>query len=62
VTDNERVIRQLRVTGATDAIGADNLYQSTAFIGETARRAHDDAVKWIEEQQGEAAPPSDEQG
>ncbi len=59
VTDNDRVIRQLRVTGATDAIGADNVYRSTAFIGETARRAHDDAVRWIEEQQGEAAPPSE---
>ena len=49
VTDNERVIRQLRVTGAKDAIGADNLYRSTAFIGETVRRAHADAVAWIEE-------------
>jgi SulP family sulfate permease len=49
VTDNERVIRQLRVTGATDAIGADNLYQSTAFIGETVRRAYADAVAWTEE-------------
>ena len=39
VTDNDRVIRQLRVTGATDAIGTDNVYRSTAFMGETVRRA-----------------------
>lgn len=48
VTDNERVIRQLRVTGATDVIGADNLYRSNAFIGETTRRAYEDALAWVE--------------
>ena len=48
VTDNSRVIRQLRVTGATDSIGSDNVYRSTAFMGETTRQAHDDAVAWIE--------------
>ena len=48
VTDNERVIRQLRVTGATDVIGTQNVYRSNAFIGETTRRAHDDALAWVE--------------
>jgi SulP family sulfate permease len=48
VTDNERVIRQLRVTGATDVIGTQNVYRSSAFIGETTRQAHDDAVAWVE--------------
>ena len=48
VTDNERVIRQLRVTGAVDVIGAGNLYRSSAFIGETTRQAHSDAREWIE--------------
>lgn len=48
VTDNERVIRQLRVTGATDVIGAHNLYRSNAFIGETTRQAHKDALGWVE--------------
>ncbi len=47
VTDNRRVIRQLRVTGTTDVLGPDNIYQSTAFVGETARRAHDDATAWV---------------
>ncbi|MEO1056038.1 MAG: SulP family inorganic anion transporter [Actinomycetota bacterium] len=49
VTDNSRVIRQLRVTGATDVIGTHNLYRSGAFIGETVRSAHADALEWIEQ-------------
>jgi SulP family sulfate permease len=49
VTDNERVIRQLRVTGITDIIGAENVYQGTVFVGETVRRAHADAVAWVAE-------------
>ena len=48
VTDNERVIRQLRVTGATDVIGTRNVYRSSAFIGETTRHAHEDALAWVE--------------
>ncbi len=48
VTDNERVIRQLRVTGATDVIGTQNVYRSNAFIGETTRHAYDDALAWVE--------------
>jgi SulP family sulfate permease len=50
VTDNERVIRQLRVTGITGTIGAENVYQGTVFVGETVRRAYDDATEWIAEQ------------
>jgi SulP family sulfate permease len=55
VTDNPRVIRQLRVTGASDAIDPDDVYQGTAFLGETTRRAHDDALAWIagRQRQGE---------
>jgi sulfate permease, SulP family len=49
VTDNERVIRQLRVTGITEIIGAENIYQGTVFVGETVRRAHADARAWIAE-------------
>ncbi len=54
VTDNERVIRQLRVTGATDVIGTRNVYRSSAFIGETTRHAHDDARAWVESNREEA--------
>ena len=53
VTDNERVIRQLRVTGATEVIGDRNVYRSSAFLGETTRSAHDDARTWIEEHRTE---------
>ena len=48
VTGNRNVIRQLRVTGATDIIGDDNVYRSTAFLGETSRQAYDDATAWVE--------------
>jgi len=47
VTDNQRVIRQLRVTGTADLIGEENIYRSTRFLGETIRRAHDDATGWV---------------
>lgn len=48
VTDNREIIRQLRVTGAIDPIGRDNVYRGNEFLGSTVRRAHDDAVAWIE--------------
>lgn len=47
VTDNERVIRQLHDTGTIASIGAGNVYRGTAVLGETVRRAHDDALAWI---------------
>jgi SulP family sulfate permease len=49
VTDNDRVIRQLRVTGITDIIGAENIYRGTVFVGEASRRANADARTWIAE-------------
>jgi SulP family sulfate permease len=57
VTDNTRVIRQLRVTGAGSAIGEHNVYRSTPFIGQALRQAYDDAAVWIasaEEQTNDA--------
>ncbi len=48
VTGNRNVIRQLRVTGATDVIGVENVYRSTSFLGESTRQAHTDAVAWVE--------------
>jgi len=47
VTDNERVIRQLHVTGAADAIGGDNIYRGTRIIGAATRRALADADAWV---------------
>ena len=60
VTDNPRVIRQLRVTGTTDIIGVDNLYRGTAFLGATTRRAHDDALAWIDAKRAGVAGRSDD--
>ena len=47
VTDNPRVIRQLRLTGVTDVIDRRDVYRGTAFLGATVRRAHDDARGWV---------------
>jgi SulP family sulfate permease len=59
VTGNRNVIRQLRVTGTTDVIGADNIYRSTTFLQESSRRAHSDAVAWIAEHAMAGAPPGE---
>jgi len=58
VTANRNVIRQLRVTGATEVIGPDNVYRSTSFIGETSRQAHTDAVGWVKQHSTADATPS----
>ena len=55
VTDNTRVIRQLRVTGVLDTVGESNVYEGTAFLGATIRLAHADAVEWVEENRSD--PP-----
>lgn len=54
VTDNEHVIRQLDKTGAIKALGSANVYRGTAFIGETVRRAHDEAIAWVAERNTES--------
>ena len=55
----ERVIRQLRVTGVHDVIDPNDIYQGTAFLGDTVRRAHEDAKRWIADQQQSAALPDE---
>ncbi len=57
VTGNRNVIRQLRVTGATDIIGSDNVYRSTSFLGESTRQAHADARAWAAEHAGAERSP-----
>ncbi len=52
VTDNSTVIRQLRVTGTADVIGVDNIYQGDRFVGSTVRRAHADALEWVDAHRG----------
>lgn len=48
VTDSERVARQIRSVIDADLIGPRRIYRSTTFIGEASRRAHADAITWIE--------------
>jgi hypothetical protein len=54
VTDNDVVIRQLRVTGITDIVRDDGVYRGTIFIGKTTRRPRADGLTWIRDRQWEA--------
>lgn len=47
VSANEHIQDQLRVTGITAVIGADNVYPGDERIGATVKRAHADAEAWI---------------
>jgi SulP family sulfate permease len=48
VSANERIVEQLRATGVTGVIGADNVYPSDERVGATMARAVDDATAWID--------------
>ena len=48
VSANQRIQEQLAVTGITDLIGAENLYTGDERVGATVKRAHADAMAWIE--------------
>jgi SulP family sulfate permease len=61
VTGNRNVIRQLRVTGATEVIGAENIYRSTSFLVESTRRAYEDATAWVA-QSATVGPPGSDAG
>lgn len=50
VTDNERLIAQLHHTRMIDPIGSENVYRGTAVVGETTRRANEDALAWVHAQ------------
>ena len=47
VTDHDRVLDQLAVTGVTRIVGDDNIYRSDEWIGRTLRRAHGNAREWV---------------
>jgi SulP family sulfate permease len=47
VSVDEHVLRQLEVAGVTDIVGEDNVYASDEWVGDTVRRAHEDARQWI---------------
>ena len=48
VSANQRIQEQLAVTGITDLIGAENLYTGDERVGATLKRAHADAIAWVE--------------
>jgi SulP family sulfate permease len=47
VTDNDRIVEQLRNTGTLRAIGEDGVYRGTDIIGDALGRAHRDALAWV---------------
>jgi SulP family sulfate permease len=47
VTDNDRVLGQLATTGVLETVGDENIYRSDEWLGRTARRAHDEARRWV---------------
>lgn len=47
VTDNPHIRRQLRATGVMDDLGEENFYLGSEWLGETVRRAYDEALDWV---------------
>ncbi len=65
VTNNSRLIAQLRRASVTQAIGAGNYYEGTALVGETVRQAYDDALAWVDDHRSDDQPddqPDDRPG
>ena len=54
----ERIQDQLRATGVTDVIGADNIYTGDNRVGAALKHAYADATAWIEDQQRNGPPGS----
>jgi SulP family sulfate permease len=48
VSANERIQQQLAVTRITDIVGAENIYTGDERVGATLKRAHTDALAWVE--------------
>ncbi len=48
VADSPNVHEQLAVARVTNAVGEQNIYASSKWVGETAGQAYDDAEAWIE--------------
>jgi sulfate permease, SulP family len=53
VSDQKRALSQFEVTGVTRTIGSDNIYESDEWVGETIRRAAEDAQRWVTGNSGE---------
>jgi SulP family sulfate permease len=50
VSADETIREQLRVTGVTALIGEDNIYERDERLAASVRRAHRDALAWIDHQ------------
>ena len=48
VSANDRVVEQLTTTRVLDVVHHDDVYIGDEWVGRTVRRAHDDALDWIE--------------
>jgi SulP family sulfate permease len=51
VSASERIQEQLRVTGVTDLITPGNIYSGDERVAATLKRAYEDAMTWIEQNQ-----------
>ena len=49
VSADERVIDQLAATRVVDVVHRENIYPGDEWVGRTVRRAHADALRWIDE-------------
>ena len=49
VSNNPHVLDQLAVTGVTEEVGDENVYQSDEWLGRAIQRAYQDAQAWIAE-------------
>ncbi|GAA4379845.1 SulP family inorganic anion transporter [Agromyces bauzanensis] len=47
VVSSDEVVAQLRHGGVTEVVGEDGVYHGTAWLGETLRAAHQDALEWV---------------
>jgi sulfate permease, SulP family len=52
VLSSDRVARQLEHSGLAALLGEQGVYRGGEWVGETVRRAHGDAERWIAEQGG----------
>ncbi|MCP4227619.1 MAG: SulP family inorganic anion transporter, partial [Actinomycetia bacterium] len=59
VTNSDRILDQLSVTGAADVIGQENLYRGDAWLSATVSRAAAEGWQWVERQQGDQMGTSD---
>ncbi len=48
ISADTRIHEQLAVTRVTAAVGTENIYTSDEWVGATLKRAHGDAVGWVE--------------